>query len=217
MLNPAILENCWTPEALWERRQQQHRDDTISSLTRLPGTLADITPIQGVTVLGIGHKARHGKDTAAALMHSFTPDSQVMSFADDLKALCRAFFGMSTKDGNLLQSVGASVREVDPDHWVKALYARINERRPKLVLIPDMRYWNETEFVLRMGGSLLKVERYNADGSEFRDPTRSATHHSETDLDTFTGWNYVLRNARSAMEFEGAVSNWWNAHATELL
>lgn len=179
----------------------------LNSLTPLPAVT--FQPLPGVTILGVGHKARQGKDHTCALIHTLMPaTSRVMSLADDLKALARCYFGMSVKDSNLLQRIGAQVREIDQDHWVKALYARILEARPQLVLIPDVRYRNEVAFIKRMGGRLLKVERYQ-DGAPFRDEGRDPTHQSEIELDHYDGWDWTLQNTGTRWDFDAAISDFW--------
>lgn len=191
-------------------------------ITRLPGTLTDLMPLPDVRWLGIGHKARHGKDTAARLIHTLQPaKSVVMSFADDLKAFCRARYGMAEKDGNLLQKVGHAVRQQDADHWVKCIYARAKEavagRKTLLVIVPDVRMKNEAAFIKLMGGTLIKVERLDENGALFIDKDRDPTHNSEVDLDAYTAWDYVLHNTRSYSEFEGEVTRWWSEHAVSIL
>jgi hypothetical protein len=41
-------------------------------------------------IIGLGHKARHGKDTVASHLLKLLPGARIFSFADDLKALARA-------------------------------------------------------------------------------------------------------------------------------
>jgi hypothetical protein len=185
-------------------------------VTALPGNVEDLRPIDGVTILGIGHKARHGKDMAASIMHSYLPQtSRILNFADDLKALCRAAYGMTVKDGKLLQEVGQAQREVDYHHWVKAMYWRIVELKPRLVIIPDVRYQNEADWIKRMGGTMLKVERRDK-GVLFIDPDRDGTHISENELNDYQ-WDSVLRNDLDERAFQSAVRTWWTLHSSHLL
>lgn len=208
-------DRLWTKVSQGKQRTKRWQMDLIRSMTPLHCV---IEPIAGVAVLGVGHKARHGKDSACAVMHTLLPrSSRIMAFADDLKALARAFFGMSEKDGALLQWLGAEVRAIDEEHWIKAMYARIRELKPRVVLIPDMRYRNEAAFVKQMGGVTLKVERHNEDGTLFLDPARPATHQSEIDLDDYLGWDFVLRNDLAAAEFDRQVEDWFVVYAQQLM
>lgn len=169
---------------------------------------APFKPVKGVTVIGFGHKARHGKDTAVAAIVKAIPGAMRFSFADDLYAVCRVLHGMTTKDAPLLQKVGLGMREtVDPAVWVKAVYAKILEHRPRLALISDVRFPNEMSFIKALGGTTVKVMRF-IDHEEFDDwsgntqvvrrlfvdPSRPADHPSETALDD-AEWDYVLHNS----------------------
>lgn len=61
-------------------------------------------------LIGFGHKARHGKDSAARFIHQEYPAfTKVYSFAAALRAVCRAVLGMREKHGPLLQIVGTEV------------------------------------------------------------------------------------------------------------
>jgi hypothetical protein len=158
---------------------------------------AQFKPVDGVTVIGFGHKARHGKDTAVAAIVTAIPGAMRFSFADDLYAVCRVLHGMTTKDAPLLQKVGLGMREtVDPAVWIKAVYAKILEHRPRIALISDVRFPNEMAFVKALGGTTVKVERRNERGGLFIDPSRPADHPSETALDD-AEWDVTLTNDSS--------------------
>jgi hypothetical protein len=61
-------------------------------------------------LIGFGHKARQGKDSAATFIHQEYPrDTKIYSFAAALRAVCRAVLGMREKHGPLLQLVGTEV------------------------------------------------------------------------------------------------------------
>ena len=159
-----------------------------------------LEPIPGVLVLGIGHKCRQGKDTvAAAMLQSAPADVLRIGFADALYDYCRIERGMTTKDGSLLQRVGVELRERDPLTWVKAVYWKIVDKKPKVVVIPDVRFKNEAAFVKQMGGYCIKVERRHTS----QDPTlndtlwvsadRDPNHVSECELNDYT-WDLTITN-----------------------
>jgi hypothetical protein len=59
------------------------------------------------TIIGIGNKARHGKNVVADVFAAAAPgDVRLYSWAGALKAFCRVALGMREKDGRLLQLVG---------------------------------------------------------------------------------------------------------------
>lgn len=139
-------------------------------------------------IIGLGHKARHGKDTVAGCLLKRLPGSRVFSFADDLKALARAL-GMTEKNGPFLQKLGEAMRTLDVDYWVKRLALRIDESNAPYVMIPDVRFPNELEWVHARGGIAVKVERFEWDGTLYVDPSRDPLHYSETALDGCTAWD----------------------------
>lgn len=152
-------------------------------------------PIEGVKVIGIGHKARHGKDTAArAIVAASGGRARQYACADDLRAVARVEHGMTEKDPALLQRLGTEhYRAKDPDVWIRSLYFRLREDRPEIAVISDVRFPNEVAFVRDLGGQTVKVQRVNEDGSPFVDPSRSATHASEIALDGFR-WDWIVRH-----------------------
>lgn len=149
-------------------------------------------PIPGVMVIGLGHKARHGKDTAAEVLRRLAC-AERFAFADDLYAICRVLHGMVGKDAPLLQRVGVEMRAGDSEVWVRSVYSKILAARPRVAVITDVRFPNELEFVRAIGGEAWKIERRLADGSLFVDPSRPADHISETALDGAT-WDRVIVN-----------------------
>lgn len=149
------------------------------------GYLNKFTP-QKSFVVGIGHKARHGKDTVASMLHERIPrHSKIYSFGYALKAWARVQGVMTNKDPALLQSLGTNVlRGVDPDIFVKALSYQIREDSVGIAIISDLRFVNEAAWVERFGIS-VKISRINEDGSLYIASDRNAAHHSETALDEY--------------------------------
>lgn len=153
----------------------------------------DLPPIPGVRFIGFGHKARHGKDEAVrALMNLDPRRMHRFAFADALKAHCRVAHGMTVKDGTLLQLHGHGLRGEDPNVWIKALYYHIDELRPEIALISDVRYKNEADFIKKMGGTMVRVRRW-VDGEPFVDPNRNASHISEVHLNDYK-FDYTIEN-----------------------
>lgn len=140
-------------------------------------------------VLGLGHKARHGKDTVCALLVSVLDAvglrARRYSFADALYDHCRSQHGMTVKDPVLLQRVGVEARDRDPLTWIRTVAWRIAEQAPDVAIITDCRFMNEAEFVRdRCRGLVVRVRR-TVNGQPFVDPSRPANHASETDLDGY--------------------------------
>lgn len=190
-------------------------------------------------ILGLGNKARHGKDSfasavdahfatqhAAALRHGlkYTPVVvQHIAFADALYREVNQWLAANPrwteqpidfladgatripdwvqpdpnaeksvraphgKHAKLLQWWGTEFRRnLDAEYWVKQWKAALNPKA-NIIMATDMRFINEAEAVKSVGGFTIQVNRKNADGTPFVDPTRDANHASETQLD---GYNY---------------------------
>lgn len=160
------------------------------SFARLPNT----------TVIAFGHRARHGKDSAAQLIAESHPSARRYGFADALKAVSRVQWGMRQKDAPLLQRVGVAYRSIDPEIWLRALYWTIAEQQPPVALITDLRFPNEFDLVREMGGFTVKVERRGADGALFVPADRDPNHESEIALAHETRWDAVITNPEGEME-----------------
>lgn len=129
-------------------------------------------------------------------------DIQVIHFADILKETVQALFGIgewetNTQEGKkmtiswigktvreLLQGVGQGLRDaIDPDLWVKALFA--NTEGWANYIIADVRYPNELMAVKERGGVLLRIDRNGAG---------AGNHSSETALDGYEEWDVHIEN-----------------------
>jgi hypothetical protein len=148
-------------------------------------------------VIGLGHRARHGKDQTAAFMvdalRSAGYDARRYGFADALYGYCRTHLGMTSKDAPMLQRVGVEKRAEDPNIWIRQVALKIADDQPVVAIIPDTRFINEGTFVRAWGGALVKVMRFDANGEAFVDPSRPADHPSEVQGESIT-WDRVVMN-----------------------
>lgn len=161
-------------------------------------------------IIGVGHKARHGKNTFAAHVAEVYGSEYgivVSGFADALKKeveslgvselarkynielskdpdmsdpLCQGPYGKQSK---VLQAHGQGMREANPWYWINKVKEYAESLPDKTILIlADMRYKNEALWVKESGGVTVKVTREG-----FVDPNRDPNHISEVDLD---GYNF---------------------------
>ena len=129
-------------------------------------------------------------------------DIQVVHFADILKETVQVLFGIgewetNTQEGKrttvdwigktvreLLQKVGQGLRDaIDPDLWVKALFANTEDWTN--IIIADVRYPNELEAIKERDGILLRIDRKGAG---------AGNHSSETALDDYREWDFHIGN-----------------------
>jgi len=157
------------------------RYETLGLLTAALATLTRTFHFPRTLIIGIGHRARNGKDSLAKAMTSISPDIKVYSWADPVYSVARLFFGMSTKDAPLLQHVGNTLRAVDDRVWINETLARIEKDAPLIAVIPDTRYVNEANLC----DVTIRVRRMKADGTQFIADDRDPQHPSECELDDY--------------------------------
>jgi hypothetical protein len=148
-------------------------------------------------IVGISGKAQSGKDTVGAILVNKHGFIRVAS-ADALKRIAmRTFNWDGAKDARgrkFLQDLATAVRGYDPDFWINITFQEI-ERQQKNnntyplqehdFVITDVRYTNEADYLKKAGAILLRIER---GGIELFD------HESETQLDNYEGFDYLISN-----------------------
>lgn len=147
-------------------------------------------------LVAITGKAGAGKDTAAeALIRGlgFSPTA----FAEPLKESCMFKFGLSHDDvftqegkkrfvpewnktvGEILQKEGTEATKSfwGPDFWVRrwdmTRKSFIEAGQPDLV-ITDCRFDEEAEFIIALGGIVIRITRADAPALEGRDPNHAS-------------------------------------------
>lgn len=165
-------------------------------------------------VIGLGHKARQGKNYVADFMKAQDNRVKIYAFADELKKYCAAHhdellpqwqLANQTKQvpackedpiygyTKILQWYGTDVaRKADPDTWVKALATRMETDAPEIAVVTDVRFPNEAEYIASQGGYLIEVVRLNEDGTQYVDPGRDPQHPSEIALNGYTYWDFII-------------------------
>lgn len=118
--------------------------------------------------IAFGCTRRVGKDTCCEILADHYTDAQRLSFAGPLYSIMN--FIQDTchrepvKDRYLLQSVGGMLRDhYGADIWCKMLMDKVkqieNENPDSNILISDVRFENEANFLREAGFTLIKVER----------------------------------------------------------
>jgi len=99
--------------------------------------------------------------------------------------------------GEYLQQLGTDVmrKHFDYDIWIKSLFETDGKQclnRGNIMTIPDVRFVNEADEIIKRGGLLIRV---NGDPLKIRANTsRDVNHISETALDYYNNFNYVVDN-----------------------
>lgn len=113
----------------------------------------------------------------------------------------------------LMQLEGEKMREIDEDYWCKALFTDYDDfhntkfsvrngyEEPKdKWIITDLRYPNEAKAIKEKGGISLRVNRVTDNNS---------SHESETALDNYQDWDYVIDNNGSIEDLIKKVKDLW--------
>lgn len=155
-------------------------------------------------LIGITGRAGAGKDTLAEMLdmefYNTIPKSitGIKSFAAPLKTAAAILFDLTiyhTLDRELketpmpehnglcprqmLQKLGSAVRkEFGGSPFINLMKNRIDEAKEDVIIIPDVRYQNEAEFILSYTDSMLIV----IDRPGTVDTTKFNTHESEDGL-----------------------------------
>jgi len=157
-----------------------------------------------------GYK-RSGKDTAAKFFKRQLPynshNVQIFSFAFNVKKEVGQHIGQSVEwiEANktdpvvrhLLQWYGTdySKSERGSDVWIKLLEAEIAAvKEPAIVLIPDLRFKQEEEWVHSKGGLVFRIEK--------KGQVNEDTHSSEVEVDKVQHDFRIMNNGKNLSEYE---------------
>ncbi len=165
-------------------------------------------------LIGLGAKARQGKNYVANYMKEVHPEIVLYSFADELKLHCKEHHDElvplwqlanqtkalpTAKEDRIygytaiLQWYGTDVvRKNNPNQWVDVVANKIREERPEIAIITDVRFPNEAAYIKNHDGFMVEVIRLNEDGTRYHDPNRDKNHISETALDEYLGYDYHI-------------------------
>jgi hypothetical protein len=177
-------------------------------------------------LIGISGKLRSGKDTLAAQLerifnHDYQIAFSVVALADPLRRCVAALTGCQPQDllsqafkaspsaianptggfytyRQLLQWMGDSLRVLNPDSVVDALWASLQPQGHDI--ISDVRTLNEVMAIKKRGGMVIRVER----------PGLAAwdRHATEIALDGYAGFDHLLVNDSTPVALEEKARLW---------
>jgi hypothetical protein len=163
-------------------------------------------------IIGMTGRAQHGKDSSAKFLiakngfkrYAFADQLRSMALAIDPFVIeepspRHRFYSRLSEivaaDGwdaakqipevrRLLQVIGTEgVRDhIGEMSWVNACALKIERDAPERVVVTDVRFPNEADWVHDQGGTLVKIVRVNGDGSPFDNGVPSE-HASEANVD----------------------------------
>jgi hypothetical protein len=142
-------------------------------------------------LIGIHGHAGTGKDTIAKFLHSTRDNTWALAFADPLKEACATMFGLpinrfyqadvkelpdslwDVSPREILQYVGTEIiRHFDLDFWVNRMHLELtnqtadarNYNSDDIVVITDVRFQNEYDYVVQNSGIVIHLTRPGYDG-----------------------------------------------------
>ncbi len=148
-------------------------------------------------LIGMAYKKQVGKDTGGDYLVK-TYGFYTTSFACEVKRIAKEVFGW---DGNkdekgrkLLQIIGTDCgRAYSQNIWINKFDEKfgllINSSK---IVITDVRFVNECEYIKSKGGIIINVTRNTG---------VLDSHLSETELDGYTGFDYTIDNNGSIIDY----------------
>ena len=152
------------------------------------------------TIIGLSGKKKSGKNTVSKIISTLTNLSiRELAFADCLKEEVAKACGVNVdyleahKDNFrlILQGWGTDYKRklVRDSYWCDKLATKLTKAIAEdigIVIITDVRFINEYNFINEFGGALVRVSRDNViSGDE---------HPSETALDKIHEWHHIILN-----------------------
>ena len=101
----------------------------------------------------------------------------------------------------IMQNYGAFYRSIDDEFWVKNLFKVIEEKEYANVIITDVRYVNEADYVINNGGYIVRVDR------ESKDSVHNMQHPSEIELDGYKRFDFTVVNNWGLDELKQAAKD----------
>jgi len=106
--------------------------------------------------------------------------------------------------GEMLQIVGTEVfrDNYDKEVWIKSLFNDYGpyEKKNTIWVISDVRFTNEANYVKNLDGILIRINGDPLKLTEYSN--RDINHPSETALDNYKGFDYIIENDGSMEELK---------------
>ena len=157
--------------------------------------------------LAFGFRAGSGKDYASEYLRG-KYGGYNLKFAAPVKdtaTLIQTHLGLPVeKDRELLQWLGTDYgRKRDPNVWIRQMQEAIRVGPPAHLFVSDMRFPNEADALKELGFYLVRLDRELPTGASW------ATHESETALEKYEGFDFVIKNCGSPKHYEGQIEILW--------
>jgi hypothetical protein len=167
-------------------------------------------------ILGISGEKRVGKTTVSDYLVT-NYDFKKLSFARPLKDMLQKIFNWTSEhtDGALkndidpvykftpraaMQRFGTEfIRGLNPDFWLDRMDEQLTHTNNHLIVIDDVRFNNEAEYIRNMGGIIIKLAPKDFPW-DFKD-----SHSSESGITLYNYRDYFVENKFSC--FQRTIAN----------
>jgi hypothetical protein len=157
-------------------------------------------------IVGVVGKKNTGKDTFANIFIKSRPDFKIYHFGDPLKKLCsflsdiplENFNDRTKKEGiprQMMQYIGTDIfrKCISEDYWVQVFSSWWEENKHQNIIIPDVRFQNEIDFIKQKNGKIIKIIKSFSSIDD--------KHISETGIDYLQGVDTTIENNGTLEEF----------------
>lgn len=149
----------------------------------------------------IAGKAGSGKNEVANIIKETLSNSVVTSFSKYIKLFTLELTDWDgrdiTKPREYLQNMGDKLRAIDKDFLTKRILEDIEVYKREgisNVIVSDVRLVNEIEYFKNLNKFDVIAIRVNSKESKRKLTNDEMNHHTELELDTYQGFDYVIEN-----------------------
>ena len=146
-------------------------------------------------------KAGSGKNEVATIITEYYKNSIVTGFSKYIKLFAMELTDWDGRDFNkpraYLQNMGDTLRSIDLNFMTKRVYEDLKVYKHEgieNVIISDVRLLNEIEFFKNQKDLDVITIRVNSNTSKRDLNLEEKEHHTETELDSYQGFDYVILN-----------------------
>jgi hypothetical protein len=183
-----------------------------------------------MVLIGLLGKKRSGKDTVADHL-VLNKDFIKKSFADPLKDVIKILFGFNEEQlyGHLkeaiddnwnvtpretMQFIGTDIvrnqfhkliPDIGNDFWLKHFELWYQNNKHQNIVIADVRFQNEVDLILSLGGTIIKLERNDSNLHLNIDD-----HISEIEIDNIVNHSTIINNNGTINDLYNKINNLLN-------
>jgi len=147
-------------------------------------------------------KAGSGKNEVADYLYEKLDNSVITAFSKYIKMFALELTDWDGTDSHkprkFLQEMGDNLRAIDPNFMTKRMKEDIEVYETqgiKNIIISDVRLLNEVEYFKKMKKYNVITIRVNSAVSTRVLTEEQKKHHTETELDNYKEYDYVIENA----------------------